>query len=328
MELFLGVDGGGTRSTFVLIDASGAIRGRAEAGCAYYPQVGLEGVRQTFSDGIERLLKAAGLNGHALTYGFFAVPAYGEDSKLIATLDALPAGLLAADRYCCGNDMVSGWAGAFGGRDGINVVAGTGSIAYGEFETRFARAGGWGEVFSDEGSAYWIAKEGLSLFSKMSDGRAPAGPLLELVRRHLHLEVDLDLCAAVYGDSGGARSDVAGFAPLMSRAAEAGDSQVQAIFERAAQELVALVTAVRTRLAVPETVSLAVSYSGGMFRNSSPVLARFRDVLTQSVLPFTLANPEFPPTVGAALYAARRGGYALDAAALARLAHECLSWTD
>ena len=47
-----------------------------------------------------------------------------------------------------------------------------------------ARAGGWGELFSDEGSGYWVAREGLQLFSRMSDGRAPRGQLYERFREH------------------------------------------------------------------------------------------------------------------------------------------------
>src|SRR2546430_4941765 len=64
-----------------------------------------------------------------------------------------------------------------------------------------ARAGGWGELFGDEGSAYWITREGLRLFSRMSDGRTPRGPLHAAMRRHFGLETDLDLCAAIYGKS-------------------------------------------------------------------------------------------------------------------------------
>ena len=73
-------------------------------------------------------------------------------------LDAMPAALLGHRRYRCGNDMVCAWAGSLGGEDGINIVAGTGSIGYGERAGASARAGGWGEVFGDEGSAYWIAR--------------------------------------------------------------------------------------------------------------------------------------------------------------------------
>ncbi|MEI9903464.1 MAG: BadF/BadG/BcrA/BcrD ATPase family protein [Asticcacaulis sp.] len=73
--------------------------------------------------------------------------------------------------------MICGWAGSLAGADGINIVAGTGSIGYGERLGRGARAGGWGEVFSDEGSAYWIAVQGLAAFARMSDGRLAKGPL-------------------------------------------------------------------------------------------------------------------------------------------------------
>src|SRR5437879_13624105 len=94
--------------------------------------------------------------------------------------------------------MVCGWAGALAGEDGISVVAGTGSIAYGEYEGRRARAGGWGELFGDEGSAYWIAREGLRLFSRKSDGRTPRGPLHAGMRRHFCLETEADLCGEIY----------------------------------------------------------------------------------------------------------------------------------
>ena len=73
--------------------------------------------------------------------------------------------------------MICSWAGSLACEDGISVIAGTGSMAYGEYEGRSARAGGWGELIGDEGSAYWIAREGMNLFSRMSDGRAPRGPL-------------------------------------------------------------------------------------------------------------------------------------------------------
>ena len=74
--------------------------------------------------------------------------------------------------------MVCGWAGSLAGEDGINVISGTGSMTYGERHGTGHRVGGWGELFGDEGSAYWIAAQGLNAFSRMSDGRLARGPLL------------------------------------------------------------------------------------------------------------------------------------------------------
>ena len=84
--------------------------------------------------------------------------------------------MLGHDRYSCDNDMVCGWAGSLAGEDGINVISGTGSMTYGERQGVGHRVGGWGELFGDEGSAYWIAAQGLNAFTRMSDGRLPHGP--------------------------------------------------------------------------------------------------------------------------------------------------------
>jgi N-acetylglucosamine kinase-like BadF-type ATPase len=195
--LFLGVDGGGTKTHFVLVDRDGNLAAWCEGPTSYHLEVGMDGVRDVLTDGVAALLRQAGIDGSAIGYAFFGLPAHGEDSVAEALLDALPEPLLGHRRYRCGNDMVCAWAGSLGGDDGINIVAGTGSIGYGERRGRSARAGGWGEVFGDEGSAYWIAVQGLNVFTRMSDGRLPRGPLHAMFRASLGLSDDLDICAKV-----------------------------------------------------------------------------------------------------------------------------------
>ncbi len=85
-------------------------------------------------------------------FAFVGLPSYGEDSATTATMDAMPASLLDVSRYRCGNDMMCSWAGSLACQDGISVIAGTGSVAYGQYAGREARAGGWGELIGDEGS--------------------------------------------------------------------------------------------------------------------------------------------------------------------------------
>jgi N-acetylglucosamine kinase-like BadF-type ATPase len=215
---------------------------------------------------------------------------------------------LAAGQYSCGNDMICGWAGALGCADGISVTAGTGSIAYGEFDGRAARAGGWGEVFGDEGSAYWIGREGLAAFSRMSDGRSGPGPLQELLRRHFGIARDLDLAGRINSPGSAERSSIAQLARVVASAAHAGDAAARGIFDRAALELAALVHATRGLLKAPEQTELPVSYSGGIFDTGALVLEPFRAELLRRQLPYRLQTPAFPPVVGAALYAARTVG--------------------
>src|SRR5439155_11897608 len=124
----------------------------------------------------------------------------------------------------CDNDMVCGWAGSLALADGINVISGTGSMAYGERSGARARAGGWGELFGDEGSAHWIAVRGLSAFSRMSDGREPPGPLHQLVRERVDVAVDLDVLDVVLTRWGGERRSVAALCPVVVEAADRGDA--------------------------------------------------------------------------------------------------------
>jgi len=310
---FLGVDGGGTKTRFAVIDEAGRLLAQAQLGTTYHPQVGLDGVRATLAQGVAQVLQEAGVPADALGHAFFGLPAHGEDSAITPVLDRMPAALLGHDRYTCDNDMVCGWAGSLACADGINIVAGTGSIGYGQRQGRAARAGGWGEVFSDEGSAYWIAVQGLGVYARMSDGRLPRGPLHALFNEHLQLDQDLDLCARVYGEQASTRGELAQLSVLVSRAAEAGDAAARGIFDRAGRELAAIADAIRRALAFAPGQAVPLSYSGGAFSAGDLLLVPFREALQAAWPAFELRTPRHEPHYGAALYAAKLAGVAIPA---------------
>jgi N-acetylglucosamine kinase-like BadF-type ATPase len=258
-----------------------------------------------------------------VSYAFVGLPAYGEDGDMTSALDDMPGAALAANRYRSGNDMVCSWAGSLGCADGISVIAGTGSMAYGEFAGRQARCGGWGELIGDEGSAYWIAREGMNLFSRMSDGRTAPGGLHRLVRQRFGLENDLHLCARIYGARADRRDAFAQFARLVHEAAQSGDAEAAAIFERGARELVACVVAAHRALDAPPGTPMPVSHSGGVFENAPAMVNAFRDGLATAPVRLEYRAPRFSPAVGAALYAARLAGSPLPASALDALQRSC-----
>jgi N-acetylglucosamine kinase-like BadF-type ATPase len=317
--MFVGVDGGGTKTAFILLDGEAQVLARCEAGSSYHPQVGLAGVREVLRTGITQLLQQAQLSAAAVRQAFFGLPAYGEDPAIDPDLARAPQVVLKASQYSCGNDMVCGWAGALAGEDGISVTAGTGSIAYGEYAGRSARCGGWGEIFGDEGSAYWIGREGLTAFSRMSDGRSAAGPLQVLLREHFALAADLDLAGRINSPGSAARSAIAQLARIVATAAAAGDADARRIFTQAAAELAALVHATRAQLAVPAQQPLPVSYSGGVFETGALLLEPFAAQLRGGALPYQLQAPRFAPVIGAALNAARVAGVRFSSAQLAAL---------
>lgn len=317
MRTYLGVDGGGSKTAFILVDEAGSVLASHTEGPAYYLQIGMEGLRNMLARGIRATLQQAAVSSPNLDFAFLGLPAYGEDSRLISELDAAASPTLLGARYRCGNDVLCGWAGALACQDGINIVAGTGSIAYGEYNGRTARAGGWGELFSDEGSGYWIAREGLSLFSRMSDGRAARGPWYDMLRQHLGLQSDLDLCARIYGRND--RSEFAALSTLVSRAAGAGDGQAKALFDQAAIELARIIDAVHEQLRVPDDALTTVSYSGGMFELKDLLLTPLQSTLAGGSRKYRFRAPRMSAVAGAALYAATLSGTPLGAAAIAAL---------
>jgi N-acetylglucosamine kinase-like BadF-type ATPase len=305
---FLGVDGGGTKTRFALIDQHGSLLAETQLGTTYHPEVGLDGVREVLARGIGEILGAASVSAADISHAFFGMPAYGEDSSMASCLRVLPQSILGHDRYTCDNDMVCGWAGSLGCADGINIVAGTGSIGYGRRQGRGARAGGWGEAFSDEGSAYWIAIRGLNKYSRMSDGRLPKGPLYAMFNEALRLQSDLDICTHVYGKGASSRGELAQLSQVVARAAQAGDAEAMGIFAQAGEELARIALAIRTALRFePEEVAL-VSGSGGAFNTGDLLLIPFQKALHATGFPFDFVKPKHEPHIGAALYAARLAG--------------------
>lgn len=303
--MFLGVDGGGTKTAFCLLRSDGAV-----VASAFGPATSAYGDRPdqlatVLQDGISTICAMAGIATGDIDFAFFGLPGYGEVRSAVAVLDRIPATVLGHERYACDNDMVCGWAGSLGTDDGINVISGTGSMAFGVSRGRRARAGGWGELFGDEGSAHWIAIRGLAAFSRMSDGRTARGVLYELMRRHLQLVDDSDVIDVVVNRWGGRRSEVAALSSLVVEAAAQGDHCAAGIVLAAAVELADVLEACRHHLGIEPDETVAVSYSGGVF--GSAVLSAFTQEVQQRGH-FDLRRPLHSPVVGAALHAAVLAG--------------------
>jgi N-acetylglucosamine kinase-like BadF-type ATPase len=304
-RLFLGVDGGGTKTRFALLDAQHRLVSETTLSTTYHPDVGIDGVRDVLARGIAEVLAEAGIDATRIAFAFFGLPGYGEDSKVTRQLHAMPASLLGHDRFAVDNDMVCGWAGSLGAQDGINIVAGTGSIGYGQRHGAAARVGGWGETFSDEGSAYWIAIQGLNAYSRMSDGRLHKGPLHALINATLQLDDDLELCALVYGPNARSRGELAQFSRLVAQAAADGDGVARGIFDRAGGELAQIAETLRRKLGFVADEIVKLSCSGGAFAAGDLLMKPFRTALDATGARFEFCAALHEPHVGAALYAAR-----------------------
>jgi N-acetylglucosamine kinase-like BadF-type ATPase len=321
VRIYLGVDGGGSGTTLCLITEDGEILAVTDAPSCYYLDAaageGISLVRRVLTEAVLGVCAVAGIEPGAITWAFFGLPAYGEVSGDVPLLDAAPRDALGHDRYSCDNDMVCAWAGSLALADGINVISGTGSMTYGRRGDVGVRVGGWGELFGDEGSGYWIGIEGLRAFSQMSDGRLPSGPLTDVLREQLELTSDLDVVDVVLNRWRGSRREIAALSRPIVSAAQLGDAAAIQIVAEAATELVRLVETTRSRLGFTSAEVVPVSYSGGVL-TAPAVLREFTDRLAATDQRYDLRAPLFSPVIGAAIFAAHSAGLPLDLAALRR----------
>ena len=279
MSWYVGVDGGGTKTQFAVSASDGvSVATLKRPGCSYQSD-GINSATSLVISGIHDILAEVNASVGTCAGCCIGMPCYGEDAEKDRVIDErLRSGLAPMPVYVV-NDVEVGWAGALECREGIHIVAGTGSIAFGRGrDHKTARCGGWTEFFGDEGSCYWIGREAMSLFTKEADGRRPKGALYDLVCKEFGLTDEFRFVDAVIKELAPYRDRVAHFQVYARQAAEAGDQAVLALYTAAAQELALMAEALKERLDLtPGTVD--VSYSGGLFETGDFILQPLREMV-------------------------------------------------
>jgi N-acetylglucosamine kinase-like BadF-type ATPase len=179
------------------------------------------------------------------------------------------------DRARVVNDAVIALVAGAPARHGIVVLAGTGSIVYGQDPGgRIARAGGYGYLLADEGSAYWLGHQALRSAVRSADGRGPETRLGALVLEALGAASVPDLVPRVY-EQALPRFEVAKLAALVQRATDAGDLPAASLLDAAASELALGVHAVARRLAFGPD-AFPVVLAGGAFKACPGLIGRLQ----------------------------------------------------
>ncbi|MFN4073367.1 MAG: BadF/BadG/BcrA/BcrD ATPase family protein, partial [Thermus sp.] len=238
--VYLGVDSGGTKTRAVALDGEGRVVLDRLYPSLYLPALGEEATRAV----LEALLRDL---PESPAWAVLGLGGYGEAPSWDEAYRRVVQGLL-GPRVLLLNDVELAWWAAFGGGQGVVVVAGTGSMAYGKGPKGVGRAGGFGPLFGDEGSAYWIGLEALRRASKAEDGRLPPTRLTSLPQVYGR-EGLLDLLVYLQEEPALLRQRVAALAQEVDRLA-AEDLEARRLLEAAAGELGLLAHALARRLGV------------------------------------------------------------------------------
>jgi N-acetylglucosamine kinase-like BadF-type ATPase len=254
MPTYLGVDAGGTRTRLVLIDDTGAILARGEAGPGNLRRGGPRGL----STALRAARAAAGLDRPAgaafLGVAGAVTPA---ELELVRALGEA-VGLAPAGRVRAGHDLLIAHSGAFGTEPGIVVIAGTGSAAFGrDGAGGELRSGVWDHAPDDPGSGYDLGRHALELFR--------AAPVGSGARRALEAFVSANLAPdalqRLYDGGALARGEVAALAPAVLAAVERGDEPARAALLTGIRSLCVCIRYVRAEL---PGAGDAVAVVGGM----------------------------------------------------------------
>lgn len=299
---WLGIDGGGTKTAFTSYDEAMCPLDRFELPTCHYAQVGFDKMRAILREGIKRS-EGSSLLGEDYGIGV-GMCGYGEGEESTECIAEVVIEVTAGHPFELVNDVESAWAAGLDMADGIVVIAGTGSIAYGVHGARTMRCGGWDYELGDEGSGGWLGKELLRAFTRQCDGREPAGALRDLVRRELGLVDDFDVIAFAQQHMGD-RSRISTLAPLVAQAAAAGDTSAQRILERAAREEAEMVAAIVRGIFADESRAgaIPVTYVGGTFKAGDLILEPLAAALPRTC---RLVPPLHEPDMGACLLLRRK----------------------
>lgn len=316
MKLYVGVDGGGTKTRALIVSENGVCLGNALTGASNPNSVGAE---KAHSNLIDALREAAGKIDKKPVFesGFFGISGVNDSLTARAFREKLandPA--VSFKTLLVENDTRSLCASAFGVESGIVLIAGTGSKCFGRTaDGREWETGGYDFHVSDEASAFDLARRALTAAVRAADGREEPTLLKDLLFRELQIVETGQISQRLHQDSlkhpgkPMTKDEIAALAVFVGEAYYAGDAVARRILESAMRDLAVMVEAVARNLQIAPA-QLRLGITGGVILNE-PCASLFRAAMTERFPQCEIFEPTLPPVVGAAIRALSSGGIAI-----------------
>jgi N-acetylmuramic acid 6-phosphate etherase len=284
-ERILGVEGGGTKTSWVLVEHEADSLRVIEQG-----KLPPSNLRLVSSEQLRAIFQQMPRETNRV--GMFLAGCATEDDR--SALKKLCAEVWPTAKIVVGSDRDSGLAAALGRGDGIAVNAGTGASVTGRRGDRIEKAGGWGHILGDAGGGYSLALQALRFILREYDLHRGEAQFTATILRALSLNSRDELVRwAQTAD----KDDIAGLAPVVLECAVKGDESVMRIVEEGAGVLCEYTAAVANRLGLlaPKVILL-----GGLFQRDGVYVHAFKRKLKKGLSDARVAMSEQPPELGAA----------------------------
>ncbi|MDQ3711770.1 MAG: hypothetical protein M3388_06080 [Acidobacteriota bacterium] len=297
-NLYLGVDGGGTKSQAILLSEEKKAIGEGLSGASNPLRVGVETAVTNIFQAIDAACDVANKSRGDIvsaTFGLAGVRRIDLRQRVRERL-AQKLGIKLVEVV---TDAEIALYGTTLGSAGVVVIAGTGSICYGRNEAgETAIAGGWGPIAGDEGGGATIARRGLQAIAKASDGRGRLTKLSEAGVDYFRTSTPENLLVAIYSPQMD-NAKIAGFARLVVETARKGDKIAIEILNESGLELGLAVNAVIEKLNL-KTKKIPIGYVGSIFRAGELITDSLLETVHRFAPKAYLSEPLLQPARAAA----------------------------
>lgn len=234
INYLLGIDGGGTKTEFLLTDLNGNEIKRVFLGASNPVNVGIENTKKILRQGIEQIRRNIDFS-QVSVYAGIAGGITSDNKELIG--DFLSGFGFGA--YCNGSDADNALEIALKGGNGIVVIMGTGIVAFSQFDGVRRRIGGWGYLIDKGGSGFSFGADALNCAFKAFDCRDGSSLILKLVEKRLNMPL-VESVTCIYEKG---TDFVATFSPVIFEAFKSGDKEAERIIDRNIEEVAKIIFA-------------------------------------------------------------------------------------
>ncbi len=301
MNYLIGMDGGGTKTHCILTDLEGKILLECTGDASNFLVKGIEPVCESLFNLISEVIQKANLNYSDIAAVLLGTTGAGRrnDAEKLETafINFCLSKGVNINRFHVDSDARIALEGAFSGKPGSILIAGTGSIMFGkDAKGIIHRVGGFGRFLGDEGSGYAIGKKGLTAVSKNYDGRGRDTLITSLVKEKFTIDSSEKLITEIYKNN----FDIASAAPIVIEAAEKGDYIALKIIDEETDELILHIEAMAKKINEPV---LKVSFIGGIISTDNFYSRSIRKKISKQLPNVVIIDPDYPPAMGAILMA-------------------------
>lgn len=307
----LGIDGGGTKTTGVVTDENGNVYMQAVTGRSNPNTLSQDEFQNVMSGLLLRLKKQHTKIYDQISVCFAGLAGVGESGRDVEVANLLSNYLPRGTKILIKNDAFNALYSGTLGEPGVVQIAGTGTITFGfNEEQKMVRSGGWGYLFDDEGSGFYLGNEALRAVFKEFDNRGPTTSLTTRFLNYFQVQAVPDIIGKVYGEEH-PRSVIAPLARLVVEASVANDEVSKNIILNACKEMMLSVISCHNQLFGAEHPTTIV-LSGGVFTNSELFIRQFKELSYETLPNVIFQQTKVPPVGGAVIAGLKSLGVAID----------------